>query len=275
MKFGSNHIKEGAMKRMMLVLCLAGWAMAGAPAYAKVVTQSVPYEFQGTTFNGYLAYDDALQGKLPGVLVVHEWWGLNEYARYRAEKLAGLGYVAFALDMYGEGKATRHPKDAAEWSGKITASVRRWQQTARAGLDVLMKNPRTDPDRVVAIGYCFGGSTVQELAYSGAPVKGVVSFHGSLLLPEGDQAGQTRAKILICHGAEDPFTSTKALADYLSGMTKTGLDWQMIIYSGAKHSFTNPDADKAGMKGLGYNKSADERSWAEMKLFFAEVLGTR
>jgi dienelactone hydrolase len=263
---------EKSMKRMLLILSFFVWAME-TPAYAKIITQTAPYQHQGIKHTGYLAYDDAFQGKRPGVLVVHEWWGLNEYARYRAEKLAGIGYVAFALDMYGEGKVTQNPKEASEWSKQITANARQWQQRARAGLDVLMKDPRADHNRIVAIGYCFGGSTVQQLAYSGAPVKAVVSFHGSLLLPEGSQAGQTMAKMLICHGAADPFIPLNAVQDYISGMKESGLDWQLIIYSGAKHSFTNPGADRAGMEGVGYNKSADERSWRHMEQFFDELLG--
>jgi dienelactone hydrolase len=262
------------MKPMLLILLSLVWAME-APAHAKVITQTVPYQHQGMKYTGYLAYDDAFQGKRPGVLVVHEWWGLNEYARYRAEKLAGIGYVAFALDMYGEGKVTQNPKEASEWSKHVTANAQQWQQRAQAGLDVLMKDPRTDDNRIAAIGYCFGGSTVQQLAYSGAPVKAVVSFHGSLILPEGNQAGQTRAKMLICHGAADPFVPLTAVQDYISGMKESGLDWQMIIYSGAKHGFTNPDADRAGIEGVGYNKSADERSWRHMKQFFDELLGTK
>jgi dienelactone hydrolase len=262
------------MKRVLMILGVLVWAMA-VPAQAKVITQRVPYEHQGLKFTGYLAYDDVVQGKRPGVLVVHEWWGLNAYARSRAEKLAGVGYVAFALDMYGEGKVTQHPSEASQWSKQVTANVREWQQRAQAGLDVLMKDPRTDPDRVAAIGYCFGGSTAQQLAYSGAPVKAVVSFHGSLLLPKEDQAGRTRAKILICHGAADPFVPLTAVQDYLGGMAKSGLDWQMIVFSGAKHSFTNPDADKAGVEGVRYNKSADERSWGYMRQFFHEVLGSK
>jgi dienelactone hydrolase len=262
------------MKQMLLILWALVWAMA-VPVHAKVITQRVPYEHQGMKFTGYLAYDDAVQESRPGVLVVHEWWGLNEYARYRAEKLAGEGYVAFALDMYGEGKVTQHPKEASEWSRQVTANVKQWQQRAQAGLQILMKDPRTDHNRIAAIGYCFGGSTVQQLAYSGAPVKAVVSFHGSLLIPKGDQAAQTKAKILICHGAADSLVPLTAVQDYLAGMTESDLDWQMMIFSGAKHSFTNPNADRAGIEGVAYHKSADERSWGHMKQFFDHVLGSK
>ena len=258
------------MKRILFIFGVLLWA-AVVPAQAKIITQTVPYQHQGLNFIGYLAYDDALQGTRPGILVVHEWWGLNAYARYRAEKLANLGYVAFALDMYGEGKSTQHPKEASEWSKQVTSNIGHWQERARAGLEVLLNDPRTDRTRIAAIGYCFGGSTVQQLAYSGAPVKAVVSFHGSLLTPDKEQVGQTKAKILICQGAQDPFSPPTAVQDYLTGMNKTDLHWQMVIFSGARHSFTNPDADKAGMAALAYNKAADERSWSYMKQLFEEV----
>jgi dienelactone hydrolase len=248
-------------------------ALLGTRAEAKVVGKTVAYEDAGVHLDGYLAYDDAIAGRRPGVLVVHEWWGLNEYARRRADQLAALGYVAFAVDMYGKGKVTRQPEEASEWAKQVSSNVRLWQQRALAGLKALKKEARTDPGRIAAIGYCFGGSTVQQLAYSGADIKGVVSFHGSLVLPPAEQASKVKAKILICHGAADPFTKPESVAEYMTAMEKAGLDWQLNVYGGAKHSFTNPDADKTGIAGLGYSKSADQRSWAAMQLFFREIFG--
>jgi dienelactone hydrolase len=177
------------------------------------------------------------------------------------------------VDMYGKGKVTNHPNEAGEWMKEITSNVEAWGQRAMAGLQVLEKDPRTDPNRIVAIGYCFGGATVQQLAYSGANLRGVVSFHGSPLSPSGDQAKKVKAKILICHGAADPMSKPELIQNYVATMETSGLDWQMIFYGGAKHSFTNPDADKAGMEGLKYSKSADKRSWEHMKLFFKEIFG--
>jgi dienelactone hydrolase len=182
-----------------------------------------------------------------------------------------MGYVAFALDMYGKGKVTEHPKQASEWMRQTNSNVRLWQQRAVAGLEVLKKEPKTDTARIAAIGYCFGGATVQQLAYSGADVRGIVSFHGSLLPPTPGQVKRVKAKFLICHGAADPFIKAETLQNYIATMNKTDLDWQMIMYGGAKHSFTNPNADKAGMAALKYSKSADERSWSHMKQFFEEV----
>jgi dienelactone hydrolase len=260
--------KEEDMKLAITVLLLV---LLETTAQAKVVTKPVTYEHDKAILEGYLAYDDSIKARRPGVLVVHEWWGLNDYARKRAEQLARMGYVAFALDMYGKGKATTHPQEAGEWARQITANVDFWGERALAGLKVLEKDPRVDPNRIAAIGYCFGGSTVQELAYMGANLRGVVSFHGSPIPPTEDQAKRVKAKILICHGAADPMTKPEAIQNYIVVMDKTGLDWVMIIYGGAKHSFTNPDADKAGMEALKYSKSADQRSWKHMKDFFDEI----
>jgi dienelactone hydrolase len=238
---------------------------------AKVLTKNITYQHDGVQLEGYLAYDDSIKGKVPAVLVVHEWWGLNDYARKRAEQLAGMGYVAFALDMYGKGKVTEHPKQAAEWMRQTNSNVLLWQQRAVAGLEVLKKEPRTDTARIAAIGYCFGGATVQQLAYSGENVKGIVSFHGSLLPPTPDQVKRVEAKLLICHGAADPLINAETLQNYIAAMNETDLDWQMILYGGAKHSFTNPNADKVGMAALKYSKSADQRSWSHMVRLFEEI----
>lgn len=260
------------MKRLYRTFIIVTVLVLSARAEAKVVTQEVPYEHGAVKLVGYLAYDGAVEGKRPGVLVVHEWWGLNEYAKERARQLAGLGYVAFAVDMYGEGKVTTHPQQASEWSKTITSNAGAWQERASAGLDVIKKDPRVDPGRIAAIGYCFGGATVQQMAYSGADLRGVVSFHGSPLPVKEDQVSRVKAKILILHGAADPLVKDAQIQSYLAAMDKSGLDWQMVFYGGAKHSFTNPDADKAGMEPLRYSPSADRRSWEHMTLFFNEVL---
>ena len=241
-------------------------------AQAKVVTQSVAYTHDGVSLEGYLAFDDAVSGKMPGILVVHEWWGLNDYARARAEKLARMGYVAFALDMYGKGKSTEHPDQAAAWMKAVNANMDLWLKRAMAGLDVLKQQSRVDSNRLAAIGYCFGGATVQVLAYGGADLKGVVSFHGSLIPPSAEQAARTRAKILICHGAQDPMNKPEAMTTYVNAVNASSIDWQMIAYGGTRHSFTNPDADKRGMAALAYNPLADRRSWQHMSFFFDEVL---
>jgi dienelactone hydrolase len=259
------------MTQRRIWIILASLLLWGSVAQAAVVTRTIPYRQGGVDLQGFLAYDNAVQGKRPGILVVHEWWGLNDYARSRAKQLASLGYVAFALDMYGKDKVTDHPKQAQEFMTRITKNVESWRKRALAGLEVLKKQPNTDPRRIAAIGYCFGGSTVQQLAYSGADIKGIVSFHGSLVLPPASGASQTKAKMLICHGAADPFTKPEWLLKYIAAMNASPIDWQMVIFGHAKHSFTNPGADKYGMPQLGYNREADLRSWRYMKQFFDEI----
>jgi dienelactone hydrolase len=259
------------MKILRITSLLVLLLLLASMAHAKVVTRPVSYAQGDTALEGYLAYDNAVTGKAPGVLVVHEWWGLNDYARERAEKLAQLGYVAFAVDMYGKGKATQHPEQAAAWMKEVNSNMDKWQKRALAGLEVLKKQPQVDPERIAAIGYCFGGATVQVLAYSGADLKGIVSFHGTLIPPSAEQAKQTKAKLLICHGAQDPMNDPEALSAYITALNASTIDWQLVAFGNTRHSFTNPDADQYGMSGLAYSPSSDRRSWQYMKFFFKEI----
>ena len=255
--------------------CLASLLLAMA-ANAKIVTRAVPYEQGGVKLEGYLAYDDqkTAGGKQPGVLVIPEWWGLTEYPKQRAEQLARLGYVAFAADMYGAGVTTTDPKKAGELAGQFYGKPL-MADRARAGLDQLLGSRLVDAGRVAAIGYCFGGATVQALAWSGAPLAGIVSFHGSLIPPSAAAAAKVRGKILICHGAIDPFEKKEDIDAFKQALDDAKLDYQFIMYSGAVHAFTNPGADKlareSGLKGIGYNAAADHRSWQHMQDFFAEI----
>ena len=260
------------IKYMMAILTVI--TITGT-ANAKVVTRTIDYLHGDVKLQGYLAFDDTITGKMPGVLIVHEWWGLNDYARGRAEELARMGYMAFALDMYGKGKSTEHPEEASAWMKMVNSSMKLWQQRATAGLDVLRKQPNVDGNRIAAIGYCFGGATVQILAYGGADLKGIVSFHGSLISPNTEQASRTKAKILICHGAQDPMNTPSSMEAYVQAMNASSIDWQMIAYGGTRHSFTNPDADKHGMDALAYNASADRRSWQHMSAFFDELFAPK
>jgi dienelactone hydrolase len=205
------------------------------------------------------------------VLVVHEWWGLNDYAKRRAEQLAQLGYVAFAADVYGDGFNTTSPDEAGKRSGVFRNDRAAGRQRLRAALDTLRQNKLVDPKRIAAIGYCFGGTCVLELARSGADIAGVVSFHGSLATQMPASPGAVRAKVLVCHGADDAFESPDDIAGFQKEMREAGTDWQMIYYGGAVHSFTNPDAGKSGIAGVAYNERADKRSWEAMKSFFAEI----
>ena len=254
------------MIRLGLAIILV--LFTSAAATAEVRTTAVPYTHGDLQLEGFLAWDDAISGERPGILVVHEWWGLNEYARTRAKQLAALGYVAFAVDMYGKGQVTTHPDQAGKWMKAVQADVQQWQSRARAGLEVLRRQNRVDAGRLAAIGYCFGGATVLQLAYSGAPVRGVVSFHGALPLPGATKPTSRPASLLIAHGNADPFLSEGHIKKFRAALDSAGWDWQMIVYSGARHSFTNPGADAHGMDALKYKKEADQRSWRHMQLFF-------
>jgi dienelactone hydrolase len=253
---------------------LAGLLVAilmATSAQAAIRTEKVEYRHGDAVLEGYLAYDDALAGKRPGVLVVHEWWGLNDYAKRRAEELARLGYVAFAIDMYGKGKATTDIKEAGRLSGMFKENRPLGRARAAAGLEQLRRQPQVDPTRIAAIGYCFGGTVVLELARSGADIKGVASFHGSLATPNPADAKNIKAKVLVLHGADDPFESPAEVAAFQDEMRQAKVDWQMIFYGGAVHSFTNPDSGRAGIKGVAYNEAADRRSWQAMRAFFDEI----
>ena len=231
----------------------------------------IPYTYGEMPYEGFVAWDDSVEGKRPGILVVHEWWGLNDYARSRAEQLAALGYVAFAVDMYGKGKVTTHPEKAGEWAKLTTSNLDEWLGRAQEGLRLLQADPHVDATRLAAIGYCFGGSTVMQLVYGGAPVKGVVSFHGSLPLPSDSKPIHHFAKVLIAHGASDPFLKADHIGQFQMALNRAEIDWQMVWYSGAQHSFTNPSADQYGLDGAKYDKQADHRSWMHMRQFFEEL----
>jgi len=256
------------------LLCVLGLFLCAPTVSAKVQTKVIPYQDGDVQLEGVLAWDDAITGTRPGVLVVHEWWGLNDYARDRVRQLAELGYVAFAVDMYGKDKITDHPDQAGKWMTQVQANVSHWQARAIKGLAVLRSQDHVDRYNIAAIGYCFGGATVIELAYSGAEVKGVVSFHGALPLPTGKQATKVKAKMLIAHGNADPFLKEDHIRKFRTALDKANIDWHMVLYAGARHSFTNPGADAHGMDALKYDQHADERSWKHMQLFFDEIFET-
>jgi dienelactone hydrolase len=256
---------------MRSLALIAGMVLWSSVCGAAVVGSKVDYRHGDTVLEGYLAYDDASREARPGVLVVHEWYGLNDYAMKRADQLAGLGYVAFALDMYGKGVRAADNKEAGALAGKYKGDRPLMRARALAGLDVLKKNIMVDPRRIAAIGYCFGGTTVLELARSGADVAGVVSFHGGLDAPPSETAPTIRAKVLVLHGADDPLVPAKDMAAFQDEMRRGGVDWQMIYYGGAVHSFTNPQAGADPIKGVAYHERSERRSWQAMKLFFDEI----
>ncbi len=240
-------------------------------AIAEIREQAVAYRHGDTELRGYLYYDDRQTAPRPGILVVHEWWGLNAYARKRARMLAELGYTAFALDMYGAGQVTRHAETAAGWMKQITSHQPLWLERAKAGLAVLRDHPRTNAGKLAAIGYCFGGSTVLKMAYANLPLKMVASFHGSLPLPaEGEKPTST---LFIAHGAQDAFVPQQQLADFMRALDQSGSDYILSIHGNARHGFTNPDAQAYGLDNLKYDPQADHRSWALLKIMLEEKLG--
>lgn len=258
------------MRSLMSVALLF---VATSSASAAVQLKPVTYEHDGITFKGHLAYDDAVKDKRPGILVVHEWWGLDDYAKNRAKQLAELGYVALAVDMYGGGKVAEHAKDAASMAGAVRQDIKKWQGRANAAMKFLQAQPQVDAKKIGAIGYCFGGSTVQQLAYSGADVAAVCSFHGAPVVPTEEQAKAVKAKIMYCHGSADSFIPEVEVQKLRAAWDKGNVDYRFIYYGGAKHSFTVPDAEKKGVDGLKYDANADRRSWQAMQSLFREVFG--
>jgi dienelactone hydrolase len=237
------------------------------------VTKAIDYRQGGQALQGWLAYDDSVRGSQPGILVFPEWWGLTDYPKHRAEQLAKLGFVAFAADMYGKGIVTDDPNQAGQLSNKVKGDLDLMRARAAAALDQLKSDPRVDPKRIAAIGYCFGGTVALELARSGADLAGVVSFHGGLDTSRPEDAKNIKGKILVCTGGDDAFVPPQQIAAFEDEMRKGNVDWQVNIYGGAHHAFTNPDADKHHIPNIGYNAKADHRSWAAMQGFFDEIFG--
>jgi len=253
----------------VFVLVLTGIWFAG-DVQAAVKTKAITYKDGDITLNGTMAWDDSISGKRPGILIVHEWWGLDDYARDRAKQLAAAGYVAFALDMYGVGKITEHADQAGKWAKQVNSNIEGWVRRAQSGLSVLKADANVDTTQTAAIGYCFGGSTVMQMAYAGLDVKAVASFHGSLP-PAMETVTSIKPRIFIAHGRDDPFIPAERIKKFKAALDRGNADWEMAEYSGTRHSFTNPKADTRGMDQLKYNPVADKRSWSAMMSMFHEV----
>jgi dienelactone hydrolase len=256
----------------LLVAALAAFVGLAGSTQAAIKTQLVEYKQGDTTLEGYLAYDDAVQGKRPGVLVVHEWDGLGDYAKKRAEMLAQLGYVAFAADIYGKGVRPKGPQESGAEAGKYMKDRNLLRARALAGLDQLKNNSMVDPNKIAAIGYCFGGSTVLELARSGADLAGVVTFHGGLSNPNPEDAKKIKAKVLVLHGADDALVAQTDVEQFQKDMRDAKVDLTFVAYSGTVHAFTNPSVNDPA-HGVQYNARSDQRSWQAMRDFFAEIFG--
>lgn len=248
----------------ILVLC---------PLFARAGIKSEPVEYKvgENQFEGQFYYDDADATPRRAILVCHEWWGLNDYAKHRAEQLARMGYVALAVDVYGKGVNAKTMDEAAKMSKALKDDRPALRARVNAALAALKARKEVDPKKIGAIGYCFGGTTALELARSGADVVGVVGFHAALATPTPDDAKNIKGKVLVCHGADDPFVPMAELSAFLDEMKKAKVNYEVDVYGGAVHTFTNPAAGNDPSKGQAYNEQADKRSWERMKDFFAEV----
>jgi dienelactone hydrolase len=260
---------------ILLFLSLMCFLIFAYEASAKIIAKDIEYKDGDTALQGYLAYDDSLKGKLPGILIVHEWNGLGNYVKNRAQQLAGLGYVAFCADIYGKGIRPQTMEECAKQATIYRSDRQLMRRRANAGLEELKKQKMTDGLNLAAIGYCFGGGVALELARSGSDIKGAVSFHGNLDTPNLLDAKNIKAKILVLHGAQDPYTSSEQISTFQKEMKDAGIDYQFIIYSGAVHRFTNPEAGNDPSKGTAYNEKADKRSWQAMKDFYNEIFAKK
>lgn len=260
---------------MRWIGCTIMTLVAATTAMAEIKTKEIEYKDGDVVLQGYMAWDDAAKGPQPGVVLVHEWWGITDFTRKMTRDVAEMGYVAFALDMYGKGVVTDKVEEATKLVTPFKTDAKLFRSRSKAGYDIFAKQPEVDKSRIGAIGFCFGGTTVLQMAYSGLDLKGVVSFHGGLVPPDDADGPNIKAKILVLHGADDPLVPAEAIKAFQDGVRKAKADWQMVYYGGAVHSFTNPGADKVGIDGVKYDARTDSRARIAMKTFFDEVLGKK
>ena len=253
---------------------LAALFLATVNALSQFKLEPVEYKQGEAVLDGYIAYDAGAKGMRPGIVIVHDWMGVGDYVKMRAEQLVKLGYVAFIADIYGKGVRPKDGKEASQLAGKFKADRALLRARAQAAVDELKKRDFVDPKRLGAIGYCFGGGTVLELARSGANLAGVISFHGFLDTPNPDDAKNIKGKVLVLHGADDPYSPAKDIQAFQEEMRKAKADWEFDAYGGAVHSFTLKAAGDDPTKGAAYNASADKRSYARMVAFFNELFGS-
>ena len=261
---------------MQRLILLTGLWLSASLAWAGLQTEVVEYRVGDTVMTGYLAWDDSVEGQRPGVLVVHEWWGHNDYARKRAEMLAELGYTALALDMYGDGKVADHPDDARAFMMAATRDAEALAARFDAAYELLKAHDSVNAEQVAAIGYCFGGAVVLNMARAGKPLAGVVSYHGSLGTQSPAQANKVQAAVLVFNGADDPMVPAEQVAGFEQEMKAANVDYELINYPGVVHSFTNPGADAVGQRfnmPLAYDAEADRDSWERTQQFFDRIFG--
>ncbi len=238
-----------------------------------IVGEEVTYSTDSTKMKGYIASDQNASEKMPGIIVVHEWWGHNDYVRKRADMLAEMGYVALAIDMYGDGKQAAHPEDAGKFAKMVFSNMDEATNRFTAAMELLKQQPNVDPEKIAAIGYCFGGSVALTMADLGMDLDAVAAFHSGVQLPVMPSA-DLKAKILVCNGADDPFVSPESVVGFKAALDSANADYEYISYPGAVHAFTSPMADSLGKKfdlPLAYQKEADEKSWNELQMLLKET----
>jgi dienelactone hydrolase len=264
------------LSRSALPLFIAA-VFLGLPGQARAAlkTETVDYKQDTAALEGWLIYDAAAKGKQPGIVLVSDWMGMSDLARQYGEKTAKLGYVVFVADIFGKGIHPKDMKEASAQAGIYRNDRNLMQARAKAALDQLIKSPHVDTARLAAQGYCFGGGVALELARSGAPLKGVVSFHGNLDTPHPEQAKNIKGEVLVQHGADDPFVTADQVKAFTDEMRNAGVDWRLIKYGGAVHGFTNPAAGSDNSKGMAYNPKADKRSWTAMQDFYKEIFAAK
>ena len=239
--------------------------------FSQIKTETVEYKDGSTTLKGFIAYKTEASQKMPAVIIVHEWWGLNDYPKMRAKQIAEMGYLAFAVDMYGNGKSTTDPQEAGKLAREFYSDIPKLRQRITAAYEYIKHNKMVDPEKIATIGYCFGGGVALELARTGTNIKGAVCFHGAIATPHPEETKNVKAKILVFLGADDKYESDADKKSFENEMNNAGVDWQLNLYSGTVHAFTNPAAGNDPSKGAAYNERADKRSFNEMEYFFKEI----
>ena len=258
------------MKTLAVMLALV-FVVSGVKAKVKI--EPVEYRQGSTVLEGYIAYDASVKTPRPGVVIVHDWMGVSDYVKMRAEQIVKLGYVAFVADIYGKGVRPKNQQEASEQAGKFRADRSLMRARAQAAVDELKKRSVVDPKRLAAMGYCFGGGVALELARSGADLAGVISFHGNLDTPNPEDAKNIKGSVLVLHGADDPYVKAEVVQAFQDEMRNARVDWQFVSYGGAVHAFTQAGAGDDPSKGAAYNALADKRSFEEMKRFLREIFG--
>jgi dienelactone hydrolase len=239
--------------------------------FAAIKTAPVEYQAGDVTMEGYVAYDDAAKSPQPGIMIVPDWMGLRQFAKDKAEQLAKEGYVAFAVDVYGKGVRPKDVKEAGQFATKYKDDRNLLRSHMKAAYDQFVQMKEVDPKKVVVMGYCFGGTAALELARSGAPLVGTATFHGGLSTPTPQDAKNIKGPVLVMHGGDDPFVNAQEVAAFKQEMKNANVNLTFVVYPGAVHAFTNPEAGNDNSKGAAYNKDADKKSWAEFEKFLKKV----